>query len=177
MDQKELQNRQQFVTDTRAVVEEIKRDVNGETMKAKMQSNQRQALLGASGHQGPKKAQNRYAKMENELKQGNQGFIDDQIQRQQQIMREQDQDLGKVSHSLHVLGQMGEEIGNELDDQNRMLDDLSHHMEHTDSRLTSLINRVDKISKKAGDKCQIATIVVLVIILVIVIVLFIIPFN
>ena len=31
-----------------------------------------------------------------------------------------------------------------------MLDDLSHDMEHTDSRLTSLINRVDKISKKAG---------------------------
>ena len=37
----------------------------------------------------------------------------------QQIMREQDQDLGKVSQSVHVLGQMGEEIGNELDDHNR----------------------------------------------------------
>ena len=37
----------------------------------------------------------------------------------QQIMREQDQDLGKVSQSVNVLGQMGEEIGNELDDHNR----------------------------------------------------------
>ena len=36
-------------------------------------------------------------------------------------MRDQDQDLQKVHHSLHTLGQMGEEIGDELDDQNRLV--------------------------------------------------------
>ena len=37
----------------------------------------------------------------------------------QQVMHDQDRDLQKVHHSLHTLGQMGEEMGNELDDQNR----------------------------------------------------------
>ena len=44
----------------------------------------------------------------------------------QQVMRQQDQDLEKVHHSLHTLGQMGEEIGGELDDQNR----LAHYAVH-----------------------------------------------
>ena len=34
-----------------------------------------------------------------------------------------------------------------------MLGDFSHELEHTDSRLTSLVNRVDKISRKAGGEC------------------------
>ena len=46
----------------------------------------------------------------------------------QQVMHEQDRDLQKVHHSLHTLGQMGEEIGNELDDQNRLAYD--HHQAH-----------------------------------------------
>ena len=52
-------------------------------MKARIQSNQRQALFGDSSPRGPKRAQGKYAKMENELRRGNQDFIDDQIQRQQ----------------------------------------------------------------------------------------------
>ena len=136
-------------------------------MQKMLQFNQRSVLLGAEG--GVSKGRGKYGKMENELKRSNQDYIDSTVQEQQQIMREQDQDLEKVSAGLVTLDHMAHAIGEETEDQNRILGDMAHDIEETDSRLQALVNRVQLATRKAGDKCQIVTIIILILILIVII--------
>jgi syntaxin 6 len=71
--------------------------------------------MGASGSSG--KAQSRYQRLDNELERNNQDFIEEQLQQQQQIISQQDEQLEKVGQSVGVLKQMGEQIGDELEEQ------------------------------------------------------------
>ena len=90
-------------------------------------------------------------------------------------MREQDQDLEKVSAGLVTLDHMAHAIGEETEDQNRyystpplqehvcvmsslvvcrILGDMAHDIEETDSRLQALVNRVQLATRKAGGECM-----------------------
>lgn len=44
-------------------------------------------------------------------------FVSDTLQQQDVLMREQDEDLDKVSGSLHTLKNISHQIGNELEEQ------------------------------------------------------------
>ncbi|XP_036250620.1 syntaxin-8 isoform X1 [Molothrus ater] len=64
------------------------------------------------------------------------GF-DELRQQQRRIIEEQDAGLDALSSIISRQKQMGQEIGNELDEQNEIIDDLTSLVESTDGRLRS----------------------------------------
>lgn len=174
LDYGELESRKQFIRDTRAVIKKMKDHISSEPVRTKLENIKRKSLLASARE---KKPRGRYARLEDEMERSNQDFIDQQKNQQQVMIEKQDEQLVKVGASVSTLKRMGEAIGDELDDQQVMLEDFDREMEHTDSRMRSLTTRVNKAIKKSGSKCQIITILILVIILVIVIVFFFIPFK
>ena len=76
----------------------------------------------------------------------------DLLQQQQQIMRDQDAGLDILQESIRRQKEMGLRIGNEIDDQNEMLDELGEAMDRTDNRLQRRTEDVITVTMKAKDK-------------------------
>uniref|UniRef100_A0AC34FVK4 GDP-fucose protein O-fucosyltransferase 1 n=1 Tax=Panagrolaimus sp. ES5 TaxID=591445 RepID=A0AC34FVK4_9BILA len=74
-------------------------------------------------------------------------FIHDTFHKQETIVRDQDEDLERVGDTLHTIRNMSHRIGEELDEQSEMLDDLGHAMMNTESRLDGVMKKIAKISK------------------------------
>uniref|UniRef100_A0A8C5R5V6 Syntaxin-8 n=1 Tax=Leptobrachium leishanense TaxID=445787 RepID=A0A8C5R5V6_9ANUR len=77
------------------------------------------------------------------------GFGDIQA-RQLQAVAEQDAGLDALSSILARQKQMGNDIGNELDEQNEIIDDLTNLVENTDSKVTRQTRNVKLVERKSG---------------------------
>nr|XP_033817838.1 syntaxin-8 isoform X2 [Geotrypetes seraphini] len=69
-------------------------------------------------------------------------------QQQQRIIAEQDAGLDALSSVLSRQKQMGQDIGNELDEHNEIIDDLTNLVENTDDKIRSQTRRVKLVDKK-----------------------------
>ncbi|NXX44698.1 STX8 protein, partial [Tricholaema leucomelas] len=76
------------------------------------------------------------------------GFADLR-QQQRRIIEEQDAGLDALSSIISRQKQMGQEIGNELDEQNEIIDDLTSLVENTDDKLRSQTRHVKLVEKKS----------------------------
>uniref|UniRef100_A0A8C5IFK4 Syntaxin-8 n=1 Tax=Junco hyemalis TaxID=40217 RepID=A0A8C5IFK4_JUNHY len=76
------------------------------------------------------------------------GF-DELRQQQRRIIEEQDAGLDALSSIISRQKQMGQEIGNELDEQNEIIDDLTSLVESTDGRLRSQTRHVQAVERKS----------------------------
>nr|CAB3479518.1 unnamed protein product [Digitaria exilis] len=103
--------------------------------------------------------------------QDNDDFISSESDRQQLLMRQQDEELDELSASVQRIGGVGLTIHEELSGQERILNDLSLEMETTSNRLDFVQKRVAMVMKKAGIKGQIMLIVFLVVLFIILFVL------
>ncbi|NXS58918.1 STX8 protein, partial [Brachypteracias leptosomus] len=77
------------------------------------------------------------------------GF-DDLRQQQRRIIEEQDAGLDALSSIISRQKQMGQEIGNELDEQNEIIDDLTSLVENTDEKLLNQTRHVKMVDKKSA---------------------------
>ncbi|EDQ84461.1 uncharacterized protein MONBRDRAFT_39273 [Monosiga brevicollis MX1] len=116
----------------------------------------RNALYGSAGGRAP---------VEDEYTRGQ----DTQalLQEQDRIMDEQDRGLSTISASAQRLKQVGMAIGDELDDQNEMLDELGQGMDITDRRLKRETEHVVYVSEKAkagGMFCCILLLIIAIIV-------------
>ncbi|NXL84809.1 STX8 protein, partial [Alectura lathami] len=80
------------------------------------------------------------------------GF-DDIRQQQRRIIEEQDAGLDALSSIISRQKQMGQEIGNELDEQNEIIDDLTNLVENTDDKLRGQTRHVKLVDKKSSPSC------------------------
>ncbi|OEL24465.1 Syntaxin-61 [Dichanthelium oligosanthes] len=103
--------------------------------------------------------------------QDNDDFISSESDRQQLLMRQQDEELDELSESVQRIGGVGLTIHEELSGQERILNDLSLEMETTSNRLNFVQKRVAMVMKKAGIKGQIMLIAFLVVLFIILFVL------
>ncbi|MBN3295418.1 STX8 protein, partial [Amia calva] len=71
-------------------------------------------------------------------------------QQQQRIIDEQDAGLDALAVVIGRQKQMGQEIGNELDEQNEIIDDLTHLVDKTDNRIRNETKRVKLVETKAA---------------------------
>ncbi|CDK29245.1 unnamed protein product [Kuraishia capsulata CBS 1993] len=89
---------------------------------------------------------------------------------QQEVMREQDEQLDVVYRSIQNLNMQATAMGDELDEQNYMIRDLENEMERVGSKLGNGMRRIqwflEKNNEKASNCCIGLLIVVLVILLV-----------
>ncbi|OXB84273.1 UNVERIFIED_CONTAM: hypothetical protein H355_007156 [Colinus virginianus] len=151
LDATELGIRKSFITSTRQVV---------------------RALLGESSSQSWSSGPDKYSRLDRELQLANSHFIEEQQAQQQLIVEQQDEQLELVSGSIGVLKNMSQRIGGELEEQAVMLDDFSHELDSTHSRLDNVMKKLAKVSHMTSDRRQWCAIIVLFVILLVVLVLF-----
>lgn len=173
LDAAELSKRKAFITNTRETVKEMKEQMSSPAAVSLDKKN-KQALLGERGAQGPiwQPGPDKYSRLDRQLQNANSQFIEEQQTQQQLIAGQQDEQLELVSGTIGVLKNMSERIGMELDEQAVMLDDFSHEMDNTQSRLDNVMKKLAKVSHMTSDRRQWCAIGVLLGILFVVIILF-----
>lgn len=159
-----IAERRSFISRSRACIQEIRGqllpvDPRFAVFTAKMASS-----LGGGGY--------RYSKL-SDSPISSERFVADTLQLQQKIMDEQDEDLEKVGDSVHILKNMSHRIGNELEEQAVMLDELGIDMERAGTKLDGVMKKIAKVTNMNDDKRQWTAIFVLSGILFIIILLFI----
>ena len=85
--------------------------------------------------------------------------------------RRQDEDLDELSESVARLGNVGLTIGEELDAQGKMLEELEEDVDGTTTRLAAAQRKLTQVIKKSGMGGQIAIIICLIITLVVLMVI------
>ncbi|XP_070252994.1 syntaxin-6 isoform X1 [Myotis yumanensis] len=147
LDATELSIRKSFITSTRQVVRDMKDQMSTSSVQALAERKNRQALLGDSGGQKwSTGTPDKYGRLDRELQLANSHFIEEQQAQQQLIVEQQDEQLELVSGSIGVLKNMSQRIGGELEEQAVMLDDFSHELESTHSRLDNVMKKLAKVS-------------------------------
>eukprot|EP00890_Picochlorum_soloecismus_P001045 jgi/Picsp_1/1941/NSC_05407-R1_qc-snare tlg1 syntaxin 6-family len=101
----------------------------------------------------------------------NDRFITSEMAQQEVIMARQDQDLDQLSQHVVRIGELGREMGQELDAQGQILDEFGYEMEGTQTRLAAAQRKVQYVLDRAGTKGQLIIIGVLVVVLVVLIVM------
>lgn len=165
----ELQNRRDFIERTKTSVKDMKLHMTSPKAKNLEETNVRQSLLNSS----PSKSYDKYTRLDAEMERSHQSYIDDTSQHQKLIIQEQDENLDLIGNSVGVLKNMSHQIGNELEEQNRMLDDFRSEVETTEGRMDTVMKKMAKVLHMSSDKRQCCAIGVLLVILLIVIILFI----
>lgn len=160
----ELASRKRFVDDTTALLADVKSNMESPSVRRKMEDDEnrarRESLEGASN------ALSGSAALERE----NDRFIKDQHQQAKTIMKEQDIQLGHLDSAVDRLHQIGRDVKQELDDQNRMLDALDSDLDAAGNKMNVVQASLSKLLN-TKDGCQIYLIVVLTLILIILIAL------
>ncbi|XP_074525218.1 syntaxin-6 [Halichoeres trimaculatus] len=172
LDTAELMKRKAFISTTRQTVKEMKEQMSSPT--AAPDKKNKQALLGERGAQGPiwQPGPDKFSRLDRQLQNANSQFIEEQQVQQQLIAEQQDEQLELVSGTIGVLKNMSERIGMELDEQSVMLDDFTHDVDNTQTRLDNVMKKLAKVSHMTSDRRQWCAIGVLLAILFVVILLF-----
>lgn len=89
-------------------------------------------------------------------------------QQQQRVIEAQDAGLDALAAVISRQKTMGQEIGNELDEQNEIIDDLVHLVDKTDDRIRNETRRVKLVETKSAS-CGMLVVIVLLLIAIIVI--------
>ncbi|XP_059146453.1 syntaxin-6-like [Physella acuta] len=167
----ELQERRNFVEKTKSTVRDMKSQISSPGNRQREEPNARQAFLTTTGN-GPKAPQDKYKRLDEEMEQANQRYISDTQQQQKLLIKTQDDQLDMIGSSVGVLKNMSQQIGNELEDQNIMLDEFHHEMDNTESKMDQTMKKMAKVLHMSNDRRQWCAIGVLCLVLLIIIILF-----
>ena len=107
------------------------------------------------------------AKLAAAMQEENDSFIRSEGDRQQMMMTQQDEDLDVLSHHVVRIGELGREMGQELNTQGHLLDEFGMEMDGTQTRLAAAQKKVQYVLEKAGSKGQMIIIAVLVVVLIV----------
>ena len=85
------------------------------------------------------------------------------VQRQDDLMRQQDRGLDELSRQVRGLHNMGTAIGDEIRLQDGLLDQLGNDVDRTRGNMQSTTARAKRLLKKSRDNWKMCTIVLLII--------------
>ncbi|KAK9477225.1 hypothetical protein V1514DRAFT_334559 [Lipomyces japonicus] len=89
----------------------------------------------------------------------------------QQIMRQQDESLDRLSESISRQRELSIQIGEELDSHVELLGEVDRLVDWGQHRLDGARKRLDKVSRKAKENGSLVTIIILIIVLFLLIIL------
>ena len=101
----------------------------------------------------------------------NDEFIHSEGERQQLMIHQQDEELEDLSVHVVRIGELGREMGQELESQGYLIDELDAEMDGTSTRMAAAQRKVQAVLDKAGSKGQLIIIGALLILLIILIIL------
>lgn len=141
LDTRELSNRRQWIQDTRAHVEQIQRSVE--------HAEQGFTAVAIPGNAG----------------------MDEEVgvarQQEQVMLEQQNQYLDQIAEAAGRVGQMGLAMGNELRDQERLLEHVDRDTEGVMGRLSAARHKLDEVMKKMSMRTQLCIIAILTVILIV----------
>lgn len=161
-DDGEIQSRKDFVTSSRAAVKAIQDSVTSRQALGKIDADRRQALGTSSSSSRAPDERQAQASRENEA------FMERQRQEQAQLIAQQDQDLTLFSQSAQRLRETAQAINVELQDQQKMLEELDDDIDKETEKLNFVMKRIGRLLKTSDNKqlCLIIGLVVLLLVLV-----------
>jgi len=159
IDDSEVQSRKDFIQETKNKVTAIKDALQDTSTKGKMEKDQREVLL-------KKKPSDKFSKMEKAIEDDNEDFIKNQQSQQLQIMKKQDDDLTRLSHTVENLKEIGSTITTTLEEQTDLIVDLETEVDKADSGLKGAIRGVNKLIDSTKDSTQWCVIIILILALV-----------
>lgn len=87
----------------------------------------------------------------------------------QRVLEEQDEQLDRLGASIARQRELSMQIGDELDDQVAMLDDVDGAVDRHQGRLDRAKRQVNRITRAASESKQMIAIIILIIVLVLLI--------
>jgi len=88
------------------------------------------------------------SKLDSAVASQNDSYLDSQADQQALLVRRQDEDLEDLGQTVARLGQVGLTIGEELDAQSKMLEELEDDVDGTSSRLTAAQRKLAQVIKR-----------------------------
>ncbi|KAI9146106.1 syntaxin-6-like protein [Paraphysoderma sedebokerense] len=164
LDHREVQSRKAFINSTQQSLQDMKDSINSGLAAAA--NSQRDALFKSN-----KPIQDKYSRSNQIQQADNQRFIEDESSRQQMLIRNQDQQLDGVLNTVSTLKNVALTMGQELDDQVRLLHEVDEQVDGTQTKLKTAMNKVNKILKESSDTKSSCCIGILIVILVILLIL------
>jgi chromosome segregation ATPase len=153
----ELVKRQAFIREIKTEVAQMRQALTSPQTAGKMDADKKANLLRRGGAAGNVAGGSQQQQM---ALHSNTSFVEDQQQQQQMILREQDEHLEALDQGAQRLGHMAVAIGEEIDQQGGMLDELQEDLDRTQGRMEAVLGRMDKMLK-SNSRCQTNTILVL----------------
>ncbi|XP_011299318.1 syntaxin-6 isoform X1 [Fopius arisanus] len=145
IDNKELTYRRAFIDQTRDEVKIMKDKMNLSRGRDRDRT-AREPLLDNSPARPPvNHGTTKYSKLENEVDSPSRQFLDETMQQQGIMMRQQDDQLEMIGESIGTLKTVSRQINSELDEQAVMLDDFGNELEVTDSKLDVTMKKMAKV--------------------------------
>lgn len=94
----------------------------------------------------------------------------EEFEKQELIMKEQDEMLDDISHELKTIKHIAISIGDEMDEHNVLLDNLKDNIDNTNLRVNAANKKIDLISKISENKytCIIIFLIIILIIMIII---------
>jgi t-SNARE complex subunit (syntaxin) len=159
----ELEKRKNFGREMKNKLAAFRAALSDPKTLAKLERDQRQAIVAKE--QDPRVTGRQ--RLAEAIQKDNQSFIDSEGAKQQALLQNQEQDLTQLSQGIQTLRVIGNEIGNELDDQTRMMSDLDDRVDRTSANLRKASKMVNKLLKDKSTTKQLILIVFLIIVLVV----------
>uniref|UniRef100_A0A7S0WJC1 t-SNARE coiled-coil homology domain-containing protein n=1 Tax=Chlamydomonas leiostraca TaxID=1034604 RepID=A0A7S0WJC1_9CHLO len=102
---------------------------------------------------------------DNKFQQANDKFLGGEFDKQQLIIKKQDQALDEIEQHVNRIGRMGRAIGEELEQHERLINELDSDVDTTHSRLKATAKKMQEIIRKSGSNTQLGIIVFLIVVL------------
>jgi syntaxin 8 len=87
------------------------------------------------------------------------------------VLQDQDEQLDRLGDSIGRQRELSIQIGDELDDQVQMLDDVEEHVDRHQSTLDRARKSLGDVARKSRDNKQLTIILILIIVLVLLIII------
>jgi len=146
---RELAARQASIREIKNEIDSMRSVLSSPQTQGKIESDSKKSLL--------QRRTNAEQEMTGISSGANADYIEDQHQQQQLIYREQDDHLDELEQGVSRLGHVATVIGEEIDNQNDMLDDLGDEIDISSGRMESTLQKMDKMLK-TNSRCQTWTI-------------------
>lgn len=161
-DDAEIASRKEFVKVSRTKVQDIQDSVTGRQAQAKMEGDKRQVLASQKAAGAARDDR------QSQVRRDNAEFLSNQRQQQEQLVEQQDEALTALSQTAQRLGETARTINVELQDQQKMLEELDEDIDKETEKLNFVMKRMGRLLKTSDNK-QLCLIIGLFILLVVLI--------
>ncbi|GJQ14025.1 hypothetical protein GpartN1_g5816.t1 [Galdieria partita] len=148
----EIDSRKGFVSETMKELETIKSTLQNPRTLQKLEEDRKKA--SGSGSLLTKRSSvyndERKARAARNMERLNDQYIQDEATRQEDLIEQQDSNLDELASAVVRIGNMGKEIHEELNEHNRMLEEVEGRFDSMQGRLQLLQGRISHLVRETG---------------------------